>query len=127
MGVEVEREEVMEIMNRFDRFCEEPDEEVDPRKNTGDRIFEELQAKWREQRGGMDASDLRPEFRALLAPLNIRVDMGCRKAPTPKARRLPRVGEDAMKEFTQLASEGIDGVGQASLEKGISAPRGKVA
>jgi len=105
--VEVEQEEVQEIISRFEKFCEEdPDEEQ--RVNPGDRIFEELQGKWRELRGGMDVTDLRPEFRALLAPLNVRVDLGCNRATIPKMPQMPKVQEEpplSAKELPVLTSE----------------------
>merc|ERR1712070_91471 len=68
--LDVEQEDVQEIANRFQRFCQESDQqEKEEKVNPGDRIFEELQGKWRDMRGGMDVTDLRPEFSALLAPL----------------------------------------------------------
>lgn len=96
--VEVDKEDVDEIMNRFDRFCKEPCNQEEPRKNI-DTVFEELQGKWRDLRGGMDATDLRPEFKALLVPFDLRVDLGtgCHKDNVPKVQRLPRVQEEPLK------------------------------
>merc|ERR1719171_2575910 len=76
--IDVEQKDVQEIASRFQRFCQESDQqEKEEKVNPGDRIFEELQGKWRDMRGGMDVTDLRPEFRALLAPLNVRVSLSC--------------------------------------------------
>jgi len=41
-----------------------------------DALYEELQSKWRELRGGMTAEDIRPELKALMAPLEIKLDFG---------------------------------------------------
>jgi len=115
--IHVPQEEVQDIINRFDKFCREPDDE--PRKTkSGNMIFEELQGKWRELRGGMDKKDLRPEFRALLTPFDVRVDLGCSQEyyslehalKTPRSSKSPnrKVREDpllATKEFPKLGGE----------------------
>merc|ERR1711998_399044 len=99
--LDVEQEDVQEIASRFQRFCQESDKEE--KVNPGDRIFEELQGKWRDMRGGMDVTDLRPEFRALLAPLNVRVSLSCHDDGFAKATRLPKFQESSL--LTPKASE----------------------
>merc|ERR1712216_877608 len=102
--IDVEQEDVQEIANRFQRFCQESDQqEKEEKVNHGDRIFEELQGKWRDMRGGMDVTDLRPEFRALLAPLNVRVSLSCHDDAFAKATRLPKFQESSL--LTPKASE----------------------
>jgi len=54
----------------------------------------------------MDATDLRPEFKALLVPFDLRVDLGtgCHKDNVPKVQRLPRVQEEPLKLSNVLDS-----------------------
>merc|ERR1711971_138380 len=54
--------------------------------------FEDLQQKWRDIRGGMDRHDLRPEFKALLNPLDVRVDFGCERSTSARTQTKPRPG-----------------------------------
>jgi hypothetical protein len=69
------KEVVQDMWSRFERFRDEPDG-VMPQRVADDMLFEELQSKWRDLRGGMTVKDLRPEFKALLEPLKLEVTFG---------------------------------------------------
>lgn len=74
-----------------------------------DAMFEELQGKWRDARGGMAACDLRPEFRALLAPFDVQVDLGC------GGRRTSADSFQAAKALPRLAAGPLADVQQSQL------------
>jgi len=86
--IEESAEVVQDIRSRFECFRNEPDD-TRPRKVCDNALFEQLQGKWRDLRGGMNASDLRPEFKALLAPLDVEVKFGFGGSVGTSSSRVP--------------------------------------
>uniref|UniRef100_A0A7S0FLV1 Uncharacterized protein n=1 Tax=Pyrodinium bahamense TaxID=73915 RepID=A0A7S0FLV1_9DINO len=99
VGLVATQDMVDDLRLRWQRYCSGDGQRQESFREpatlpAGDALFEELQARWREVRG-VSSTDLRPELRALVAPIEVqKVRFGSQApgASTLPSPRLEQVG-----------------------------------